>query len=232
MPQANQNRRIICKQCCHALKNICEQELSPHIMPRGRAGGRRGAHESALQMKTIVIYMRLFYREIFEEIERKIGMKDATARGIWQRAHDLADSDDLVDLLSVLEHKTGAGPPEKITDGTQESAAIRNLLYKERNKTFEQVADDHDIPLARSTVERIAYSHRDEALPRTIVRGVKQIKPFLTLDTMEWRLEYSEWAIAKLDAGTIFIFSDEDYHNFGGGPHKKERITRLEGEPS
>lgn len=131
MPQANQNRRIICKQCCHALTNICEQELSPHIMPRGRAGGRRGAHESALQMKTIVICMMLFYREIFEEIERKIGMKDATARGIWQRAHDLADSDDLVDLLSVLEHKTGAGRPKK--SQTVHKNQLQFVIYSTKN---------------------------------------------------------------------------------------------------
>ncbi len=48
---------------------------------------------------------------------------------------------------------------------------------------------------------------------------------------MEWRLEYSEWALAKLDEGATFIFSDEDYHNFGGAPNKKKWITKMEGEP-
>ncbi len=48
---------------------------------------------------------------------------------------------------------------------------------------------------------------------------------------MEWRLEYSEWALANLDEGAIFIFSDEDYHNFGGASNKKQQITKMEGEP-
>lgn len=48
---------------------------------------------------------------------------------------------------------------------------------------------------------------------------------------MEWRYEYLGWAIQKLDEGAIFIFSDEDYHNFGGVPHKKQRITQMEEEP-
>lgn len=202
-------------------------------MPRGKGTGRsKGSTESALQMKAVVICMRLFYKETFEEIERKIGMKATTARGIWQRAHDLAQSNDLIDLLSVLDLNQGAGRPEKFTDGTLESAAIRTLLYDERHKTFEQVAEDHDIPLARRKIERIAHDHRDRAHPRPIVRRAQQIKPFLNLDTMEWRLEYSEWALAKLDEGAISVFSDEDYHNFGGAPHKKHRITRMEGEPS
>ncbi len=49
---------------------------------------------------------------------------------------------------------------------------------------------------------------------------------------MEWRLEYSEWALAKLDEGAIFIFSDEDYHNFGGAPDKKQRIIKIKGGPN
>ncbi len=160
-------------------------------MPRGKGTGRsKGPTESSLQMKAVVIYMRLFYKENFEEIERKIGMKATTARGIWQRAHDLAQSNDLIDLLLDLDHKQREGRPEKVTDGTLESAAIRTLLYEERHKTFKQVAEDHDILLARRTVERIAYDHCDPANPHSIVKSTQQIKPFLSLDIMEWRLEY------------------------------------------
>ncbi len=183
-------------------------------------------------MKAVVIYKRLFYKETFKEIERKIDMKATTTGGILQRAHDLAQSNDFIDLLSVLDHKQGAGQPEKVTNATLESAAIWTLLYKEQHKTFKQVAEDHDIPLARRKVERIAHDHRDPANLRTIVRSAQQIKPFLTLDIMEWRFEYSEWALAKLDEGVIFIFSDENYHNFGGAPNKKQQITKIKGEPA
>ncbi len=74
--------------------------------------------------------MILFYKETFEEMERKIGMKATTARGIWQRAHDLAQSNDSIDLLSVLDHKQGEGRHAKVTDATLKSAAIRTLLYE------------------------------------------------------------------------------------------------------
>ena len=122
-----------------------------------------------------------------------MGMKTAIC-GIWRRAHDLANSDDLVDSLSVLEHKACVGWPEKVTNGIQESAAIRNLLYENRNKIVQNVAEDHNISLARSTVKRIAYDHRDEVLPYVIVlvRGVKQIKLFFKQDIIERHLEYSE----------------------------------------
>ncbi len=93
-------------------------------MPRGRAAGRRGAQESVLQMKAVFICMRLFYRGNFEEIERKIEMKAATTPDIWQRAYHLPNSDDLVELFSVLEHKAGAGRPNKVTDDTQKSATV------------------------------------------------------------------------------------------------------------
>lgn len=136
------------------------------------------------------------------------------------------------ELLAVLDHKEGAGRLPKVVDGTTESAAVRTVLYEERHKTFKEAAEDHGIDLARSTLENIAHDHRDEAHPRAIVRAAQQQKPFLTLDNMEWRYEYSFWALAELQKGAIFIFSDEDYHNFGGVPHKKQRITRMEGEPS
>ena len=73
---------------------------------------------------------------------------------------------------------------------------------------------------------------RDNQHPRAIVRGPQSLNPLLTLETMEWRYDYAGWALEKLDEGAIFVFSDEDYHNFGGAPHKKQRITRMEGEPS
>lgn len=88
------------------------------------------------------------------------------------------------------------------------------------------------MPLAQSTIKKIACEHTDPEHPRTIVCGVKQIKPFLTLDNMEWRIEYCEWALKMLKEGAIFIFSDEDYRTFGGAPHKKQRVTRMEGEPA
>ncbi len=49
---------------------------------------------------------------------------------------------------------------------------------------------------------------------------------------MEWRKKYSEWALKELKEEVIFIFIDENYHNFGGEPYKKQRITRMKREPA
>lgn len=176
--------------------------------------------------------MRHFYNEKFDEIERKTGVKAPTAQRIWQRAQESAESNDFHDLLAVLDPRDRTGRPSRVVDGTNESKLIRSILYEETNKTFKEAAEDYGIELSRSTLERIAHDHRDTEHPRAIVRAAQSLKPLLTLDTMEWRWDYAGWALEKLDKGAIFVFSDEDYHNFGGAPHKKQRITRMEGEPS
>ncbi len=57
-------------------------------MSRSRAGEPQSAQESALQMKAIVIYVRLFYYEISKQIERKIKMEIEKILGNWQQAYD------------------------------------------------------------------------------------------------------------------------------------------------
>lgn len=51
-------------------------------------------------------------------------------------------------MFSVLEHKEGAERLEKVTNGASESAAIHTLLYDNRHKTFDQVAEDHNLSLS------------------------------------------------------------------------------------
>ena len=85
-------------------------------MPRGQEGGRKGAQD------------RTTGEAYYDMHGERIGMTSATARGIWRQAENLAGSTYLVDILSVLEHKEGAGRPEKVTDGASESAAIRRYI--------------------------------------------------------------------------------------------------------
>lgn len=92
---------------------------------------------------------------------------------------------------------------------------------EETHKTFKEAAEDQEIKLARSTLKRITHDHRDDPHPRAIVRAAQQQKLLLTPDNMERRYECSLWALARLNEDAIFVFSDEDYHYFGGLPHKK-----------
>lgn len=115
-----------------------------------------------------------------------------------------------------------AGRLPKVADSTIESATIRTILYEETHKAFKELAEDQGIELARSTLENLAHDHRDDAHPQAIVRAAQLQEPLLTPDNMEWRYEYSLWALARLKVGAIFFFSDEDCHNFGGVPHKRQ----------
>lgn len=109
-------------------------------MPRGDKGRKtKGARTTHSSLRAVIVCMRVFYNESFDEIERKIGVKSSTAQAIWQRAHETADSEDFHDILACIEPKEMPGRPTKVIDGTLESAAIRTLLYEEKDKTFEQV---------------------------------------------------------------------------------------------
>ncbi len=108
----------------NAAAHSSKQELSLDSVSQGRASERQGVKGSVLQIKANVICMRLFYCETFQEIERKIGMKAAMAYDIWQQAYHLANIDNIVDLLSVLEHKFGAGQPDKVMENIQISATV------------------------------------------------------------------------------------------------------------
>lgn len=138
-----------------------------------------------------------------------------------------APSRDILDpAWSIRVAKIGgaeAGRLPKVADSTIESATIRTILYEETHKTFKKPTEDLEIELARSTLENLAHDHRDDAHPQAIVRAAQQQKPLLTPDNMEWCYEYSLWALARLKMGAIFFFSDENYHNFGEVPHKKQR---------
>jgi hypothetical protein len=87
---------------------------------------------------------------------------------------------------------------------------------------------DIDIPLARSTIENIMYTHNETP----ISQKVEQYKPVLDTDTMEWRLEFCIWALKELENGALFVNSDETYYCVGGHPHKKEKISCWKGEPA
>lgn len=188
--------------------------------------------EVYLGLRAAVITMRLFYKERWREIERKLGVKRSTAWTMWNKAIKEAGNEDFHDLLACTEVSHRPGRPPKVEDGSLESAAIRKALVDQSDKKWEDAAHDAGFPYARSTIENIAYDHRSYLHPKKLVRGAVQHKPQLDEENKEWRVEFAEWALQKVKEGAIFIFSDEFYSSFGGHPYKKQRITREEGQPA
>ena len=193
---------------------------------------RQGAREIYVGLRAAIVTMRVFYQEKYEDIERKIGVKASTSRNIFVGIRNRAGNDDFHELMANLELARPIGRSPKVVNGTPESAAIRDLLMEHPEQKFEEVGENFGIPLARSTIEKIAHEHRDPVHHYAIKRRIAQYKPPLDDDLKEWRLEYAQWALAELNNGAIFIFSDETYPSFGGHPYKKQRVTMGEGQPA
>lgn len=75
--------------------------------------------------------------------------------------HEQAKSNNFHNLLAVLKYKQGADWPEKMINSLNKSAAIWTILYKKTYKTFKQAAENYDIKLFCSTLEKIAYNHQN-----------------------------------------------------------------------
>ena len=96
-------------------------------------------------------------------------------------------------------------------DGTADSAKIRDVIMQNPYLSFHEAALTTGIQISRRTADNIAHNHRDEAHPYPIVRRVPSHKLPLTPEVRDLRVEFSEWAIAKLDEGGIFVFCDETW---------------------
>lgn len=118
-----------------------------------------------------------------------------------------------------------------MVNGTPLSAAIREAILQHGDLAFQDAVEEvlEDLHLSRSIIERVAHTHSHEAEQREIVRGVRPLKPPNSEEDQEIRVEFCEWALAKLDQGAIFIFSDEAWIEVGGKPRKRPKISRPKG---
>ena len=89
--------------------------------------------------------MRVFYNKLFDEIKRKIEVKLSTSKAIWQRIYDTVDDEGFHEILAFIESKEVSWLPTKVIDGILELLTIWTLLYKEKDKTFEQVLSQIDM---------------------------------------------------------------------------------------
>lgn len=98
-----------------------------------------------------------------------------------------------------------------MVDGTELSASVREAILHHPGLSFQGATNAEGIFLPRSIIENVAHGHSHTDESRDIVRAIQPLKPALSEDDYELRVEFCVWALEKLKEGAIFIFSDETY---------------------
>ena len=189
--------------------------------------------EHPIEIRVAVVTLRFFYQESYTLIGKRLNIHRRTVQGIYERAvarcHDPTDFKELVACVGDAER---SGRPVFIVEGTPVSQQLRALFAEHYEINFESVTILlTGLKVARSTLERIAYDHRDSVHDHALVRRVQYLKPTLSLDHQDLRSEFCKWALRELARGAIFIFTDECYVEFGAPHRRKAKITRPKGHP-
>ena len=198
-------------------------------------------HEIAYELRCAVVTCRILYESPYAEIEKKLGVKQKTAQSLMKRAVDRAGCTDIFEVLACVRIMDRSGAPQRVEDGSETSANMRIAILRYPDmKPHEAVVDQENIPipgmpgdkrLARSVIERVAHTHEHVQGDRKIgeiSRVVQPNKPLLTHVNENKRLTICLWIIERLEAGDIFISSDESYHEVGGG--NKRKISIIKGD--
>jgi hypothetical protein len=218
-------------------------------------GRQEGARDISVQLKSVIIALKLFYNLPWVDLSSKTGVSDSACLRVWRRASEQAEStSDLNLLLDTLvtpedtPKRTGRHPI--IPPGSSDASAIRESILYHEDLPLHEAGSLANIPihsnrtLARSTYEKIAhkrqYKEMDSEHPFRIIRGVRPFKPALSKDNKTKRIEYSRWLESKIllasrklhSKPVIFICSDEKWVNFRGGDRHKQRVSQPKGAPS
>ena len=179
--------------------------------------------------------MRHFFNLTFPDIATRLDLKPRAAQAIYQRAAVRAlPATGFKEIAACAGSLDRAGRPPIITEGTPASIQLRSLFAEHYELDFETVAHQlYGFKVARSTLERIAHDHYtlDPLHPTPLVRRVQTLKPALSLDHKDLRMEFSTWALREVRRHSIFIFTDETSVEFGAQTGKKGNITRPKGHP-
>ena len=192
--------------------------------------------ETSYELRCAVITCRVLYESSFAEIERKTGVAQRTAEKLYQRAKFRAGCEDFNELLACVGDVERSGRPRRVPEGSKLSKDCREAMLKHSNlKPYTAVMDQENIEIpgqkrpSRSLLERVQYEHehlnnQDEVMSE-LVRGRAAKKPRREAEDDEKRLEFCHFALKELKEGSIFICTDESYHEVGvkSGP---ENITR------
>ena len=193
---------------------------------------RRGA-EVSYEKRVAIIVFRLFLSMTFAVIAEKLDIRPQTVRDIYSRAIERTQPDlrgSFMDVVRNVKDAPRSGRPAIIPAGSPASAQLRQLFLEHFELPIEVVTSYiAGIKVARSTAESVAHKHR-EYCNKELVRVVQPIKPYITFDIQDLRMEFAHWVTERLNEGAVFIFVDETYIHFGGQPRKKAKITKPKGE--
>jgi hypothetical protein len=189
--------------------------------------------EISYEKRVAVVVLRLLCGFAFALIAEKLDLELRSVHHVYSRAIQRTDEglrDSFLDVARNVKDAERSGRPAIIANGSPASMQLRQLFLEYFDLPIEVITGYiAGIKMARSTAERIAHEHRDPLCNKELVRVVQPIKPLISLDIQDLRVEYANWCTEKLDAGAVFIFVDETYMHFGGQPRKKAKITKPKG---
>ena len=170
----------------------------------------------------------------FLRIGHLLDLSPGTCQRIWQRARQRAGNSQFKEVLACVGNLERSGRPARIVDGTTESAQLRSLIMNLDDQQFSEVSNIWQQmtgeTLHTSIIDRVARTHRDKAHNYAIVRRTRPLIPSLRIQHFNDRDIFCQWAILRVRAGAIFIFTDESMVEVGGPPRSKPRISRPRGQ--
>ena len=170
----------------------------------------------SLQVRCAIVTCRLLFQYTFEEIEQKTGVQIDTAAKIMRRAIFQAGNKDFNDVLAYVGDIKRYRRPQRVEEGSQISADIRNAMLKhytlkpveavKKENLFQKVGQKRP---ARSTLERVQHDHihkdPNSSFIDEIVRVTVPEKPHLATGDKPKRKEWYNWAVKEIENGAIFI---------------------------
>ena len=190
--------------------------------------------EIPYEKRVAIVVLRLLYGHTFQSIADKFQLQKKAVHKLYRRAIERTEPHLRNSFMDVMQNVKGAprsGRPPRIPPGSEASQLLRQLFLEYFELPLEVVTGHiAGIKMARSTAERVAHNHRDSQCDKNLVRVVQPIKPALSFDLKDLRVEFVQWAKKEQDKGAIFIYVDETYIHFGGHPRKKPKITKIKGE--
>jgi hypothetical protein len=184
-------------------------------------------------LRITIVVLRHLCGWKFQEIADKIELECRTVTQIFNRAKQRTPEglqDSFMELIKHVDPKKRPGRRPIIAPNSPASQQLRQLFLEHFDLPIEMVTSHIvGLKMARSIAENVAHKHRDPQCDRELIRAVQPIKPRITFDIMDLRVQYADWVKQEYKDNAVFIFVDESYFHFGGHPRKKPKITKLKG---
>jgi hypothetical protein len=190
--------------------------------------------EIAYETRVAVVVLRMFCSWTFQDIADKLDLQKRTAHEIYQRAVQRTEEGSKDSFFAVVQNvkdKKRTGRPPIIPPDSPALQQLRQLFLEHFDLPIELVTSHiAGLKMARSTAENVAHDHRHPECEKELVRAVQPIKPHITDDIQDLRVQYAGWAEQERNDSAIFIFVDESYLHFSGHLRKKSKITKPKGD--